>query len=127
MHTVKFVLNQIDTHYFRLFNYDQKCVDHKSNQISFYHLVDETSMPYLDNLFRETNGEIVRFINSNYFYRVCRINTKTIRKYDDLIDQMTNQNVAAYVIRNTIQISKIEKKPKNAHLCIVNKTSDLYV
>lgn len=127
MHSVKFVLNQIDNHYYRLFNYDQKFIDVKSNQISFYHLVDEVSMPYLDNLFRETNGEVVKFVNSNYFYKVSRIDIKQIKKYTNLIDQMTNRNVSAYVLRNTIQISKIEKEPKNAHLCQVNKISDLYV
>lgn len=101
----------------------QHHINHFQQEISFYHIVHESDLKSFEMQIDGLNKDILKFVQSNYFYKVISLR-KTVN--DEFFkDDESNEKVIVYI--NRIQVSKIEKSRKTAHLAVINTLKDLYV
>lgn len=90
----------------------------KNGEITFYNIVAIGNLESFRSQVKDINQEILKHIQSNYFYKVIRMREETVDKY---------QNDGYLVYINRIQVYEIEKSPKTAHLTVLKTLKDLYV
>jgi hypothetical protein len=92
--------------------------DQFQQEIAFYHIVQNHHIKSFQNRLKEINFEILKYVQSNYFYKVVRFRQQ-------IIDKNADDNYL--ILINKIQFSTIEKTPRTAHLATIKTLNDLYV
>lgn len=118
------ILNAIKEKYLYLLEYPTtsgffECnIKIKQNEIIFYHAVPINHFKQFKSHVNEINFELLKYTQSNYFYKVIRMTQEISKKH-------VADHILIYI--NRIQLDEIEKCPKNAHLATIKNIKDLYV
>lgn len=102
----------------REYHYYQARLNKELNEITFYHVIWENNLKSFRAHVKDTNLEILKYIQSNYFYKVIQFR-------EDTNDKFKEHEMAVYI--NKIQLTEISKSPKTSHLATLKTIKDFYV
>jgi len=96
----------------------QANINQSNLEVSFYHYLWHSDLKVFKDKVKSVNSEILQYIQSNYFYKVISFKEALNEKH--MIDGII-------VLINRIQITTVEKTPKNSHLAVIKNLKDMYV
>jgi hypothetical protein len=93
-------------------------LNNEISQITFYHVIWESNLESFKSLVKDANQEILKYVQSNFFYKIIQLT-------DGTNDKFKEHEMTIYI--NRIQFAEIEKSPKSAHLATLKNLKDFYV
>ena len=122
MNDVKAILEKVEKLYCKNVRHRSELGNSNVNalnyEVTFYDIVWNDNLSSFKKHVDDVNFEILKFVQSNYFYKVIRVRQEINDRY---------KNEGASVFINRVQLTEIERNPRTAHLASVTSLNDIYV
>ena len=122
MKDVKDILTNVEEFYRKRVRHRSELGDSNVNssncEVTFYDVVWNDNLDSFKKHVDDTNFEILKFVQSNYFYKVIRVRQEVNERYKE---------EGASVFINRVQLTEVQRSPRTAHLATVSSLNDIYV